>query len=1281
MITHTYTRKISNRKKLKKTILFNHTRYIDLPHIDHTHDTVPYILPTSTLLLYVDINKLLKISKNIIILQSELRKIQNINLKRFYRIKQYISYTGVIYILDLFDINVVGVKYLNSYQLGVNTFYLNSLECIYNNCNNTTCICSIKGDRERGESSKLEGVSNTTNRQQGVSELSNELEGVSNSTNGQQGVTKLSIEQHPLNNNTIQYPLNNNTTQYPLNNNPIQHPPNNNTTQYPPHYNILRVITYLKNIYPLSSYNILTLPLLTYKTPLIYNAITPYTGYIKINNKKIQIYDNNGAIDNDTVSIRDSKIISVINRTDKEFVCCFKDYIFYNENSSLDDEIEENSSDRGILESVNNKDSNIKGVNNKDSNIKGVNESSNEQQGVNKLSNEQQGVNNNDRDIKGVNNNDSSIKGVNENTDKQHPFNTTNITDRTYSIVVPCDLKIPLIRIKTVNYKELLNKKITVRILPYLSNKRIYGKIINVLGNVGDMFVETQCLLLKHCIEYDSIDIERIRRGCTQIINTINRDKNYIDPNPSITLNTPIKPNPTLTLNTCINTCAISSNKTVSYFDLDVYESSIPFLKGSNVTDSKREDLTYLNVFSIDPLGCTDIDDAISVRILKDNSSSVNTLLSSSSINTPLDNSSIINTPLDNSSIVNTLLSSSIVNTPLYNSSIINTPLDNSSIVNTPRNISTDTNTPLSTNLITNTPLTNTTTVEIGVHIADVSHFVQSGSEMDKRAMRRGTSVYVEGGRVDMIEEWLSGDVCSLREGCRRYAYSVIIEVECYNDIKGVGNSGRELGSVNDMGSKLEGISDKDSKLEGVGNKDNKLKGINNMERKLEGISNSTSKQQGVSNSTNKQDPVNNLSNTLPPFNNTTYTNNNLSNTFTSVRISNVRFTKSLIKNTKAFTYEEAFENIKNIKNKYSKDMNLLWKIVEIIRNERKKEAMDLSVGGILTNFLVEEIMVLTNSLVGKELIRKRGKGCLLRIHTESEAIRSMCTEGVTYKDSSIKGMEGVNYMDSSIKGGVGVNNKDSNLKGVNYKDNIKDLKDTKDINNISSKHHIIRPSNVDIKVWRSYMARCMDRAKYFINNGNIKELKHYGLGLDVYTHFTSPIRRYADILVHRQLYEVCSNNSGCDTINTEISNNRIENHTGSSITSRFDNNNDSPTNNNKNKNSSSSTNNTNNTITILSDCTVNRLNDKNYSAKVVSRESRMLKIYYQVSGSVMEGCVIGVKDNGVIIYIPDCDVEGFVKVEEENKYKLFDNIRVKVGGNDKKFFSGRGYDFEIVKG
>ncbi|TBU19961.1 exoribonuclease, partial [Hamiltosporidium tvaerminnensis] len=437
-------------------------------------------------------------------------------------------------------------------------------------------------------------------------------------------------------------------------------------------------------------------------------------------------------------------------------------------------------------------------------------------------------------------------------------------------------------------------------------------------------------------------------------------------------------------------------------------------------------------------------------------------------------------------------------------------------------------------------------------------------------------------------------------------------------------------------------------------------------------------KQQGVSNSTNKQDPVNNLSNTLPPFNNTTYTNNNLSNTFTSVRISNVRFTKSLIKNTKAFTYEEAFENIKNIKNKYSKDMNLLWKIVEIIRNERKKEAMDLSVGGILTNFLVEEIMVLTNSLVGKELIRKRGKGCLLRIHTESEAIRSMCTEGVTYKDSSIKGMEGVNYMDSSIKGGVGVNNKDSNLKGVNYKDNIKDLKDTKDINNISSKHHIIRPSNVDIKVWRSYMARCMDRAKYFINNGNIKELKHYGLGLDVYTHFTSPIRRYADILVHRQLYEVCSNNSGCDTINTEISNNRIENNTGSSITNRFDNNNDSPTNNNKNKNSSSSTNNTNNTITILSDCTVNRLNDKNYSAKVVSRESRMLKIYYQVSGSVMEGCVIGVKDNGVIIYIPDCDVEGFVKVEEENKYELFDNIRVKVGGNYKKFFSGRGYDFEI---
>lgn len=72
---------------------------------------------------------------------------------------------------------------------------------------------------------------------------------------------------------------------------------------------------------------------------------------------------------------------------------------------------------------------------------------------------------------------------------------------------------------------------------------------------------------------------------------------------------------------------------------------------------------------------------------------------------------------------------------------------------------------------------------ELGVHIADVSHFVQTDSPLDNEARERGNSVYLPGQVIPMLPEVLSNGVCSLQENVPRFAKSVFVRYDAEGNV------------------------------------------------------------------------------------------------------------------------------------------------------------------------------------------------------------------------------------------------------------------------------------------------------------------------------------------------------------------------------------------------------------------------------------------------------------------------------------------------------------------
>ncbi|XP_077014526.1 exosome complex exonuclease RRP44 isoform X2 [Tamandua tetradactyla] len=429
----------------------------------------------------------------------------------------------------------------------------------------------------------------------------------------------------------------------------------------------------------------------------------------------------------------------------------------------------------------------------------------------------------------------------------------SDIKESRRHLFTPADRRIPRIRIETRQASILEGRRIIVAIDGWPRNSRYpNGHFVKNLGDAGDKETETEVLLLEHDVPHQPF-----------------------------------------------------SQAVLSF---------LPKMPWSiTETDMKnREDLRHLCICSVDPPGCTDIDDALHCRELGNGN------------------------------------------------------------------------------------------LEVGVHIADVSHFIRPGNALDQESARRGTTVYLCEKRIDMVPELLSSNLCSLRCDVDRLAFSCIWEM-----------------------------------------------------------------------------------------------NHN-------AEILKTRFTKSAINSKASLTYAEAQMRIDSasMNDDITASLRELNKLAKILKKRRiEKGALTLSSPEVRfhmdsethdpidlqtkelreTNSMVEEFMLLANISVAKKIHEEFSEHALLRKHPAPPP----SNYEILVKAAKSKNLE--------IK-----------------TDTAKSLADSLD----QAESPAFPYLNTLLRILAT---RCMMQAVYFCS-GMDNDFHHYGLASPIYTHFTSPIRRYADIIVHRLL-------------------------------------------------------------------------------------------------------------------------------------------------------------------
>ena len=310
---------------------------------------------------------------------------------------------------------------------------------------------------------------------------------------------------------------------------------------------------------------------------------------------------------------------------------------------------------------------------------------------------------------------------------------------------------------------------------------------------------------------------------------------------------------------------------------------------------------------------------------------------------------------------------------------------------------------------------------EIGVHIADVSHYVRPGTALDKEAVKRGCSIYLVDRTIPMLPEVLSNDVCSLNPQEDKLSFSAVFVVDDQARIKD-----RWFGKTVMNSTHRFTYETAQAAIDGV---------AANIEKYAKGMQTVASAEAGMK-----------YRDALVTLN----------------RLAKILQKEKFMKGAIEFEQDEV---------KFRLDPT--GKPIGVYVKPR-----------LDTHKLVEEYMLLANREVAKfvfDQIAKKGKGntgAIYRIHDtpDEERIKELAIFvralgfDLKHKDGQVTARD-INRLLDAIEGTP-------------------------------------QESLISIAVIRS-----MQKAVYSTDN-----IGHFGLAFDFYTHFTSPIRRYPDLLVHRIL-------------------------------------------------------------------------------------------------------------------------------------------------------------------